>query len=616
MLKIPLRRARALLAFVLLGAMASSCVYYNTFYLARRYYDRGTAGEPYTVDKAQGGQVQEFGRSIEYSKKVLSQYPKSKWVDDAYLLWARALLGQDDPLQTVKMLEAFDGRFPKSSMSDEARFYLGVAYRQARKYRISVRTFDEFLEKAPKHDLAPYAYLERARALVTLKEPVEAAASASQVLDRFPKSKLAVRARIARADALYDALRFQAARLDYQELGRRSETDEDRLRYLLREADCLEAAQQYTEALDLLKDALSHERAPLPPDTTGGKPAMIQATPGYDRHGRLLTRIGSVRLREGKLDEALEAYQRVVRDYPRDPLAAEAQYRTGYAYETLGDDFERARQEYQRVKDQSGQVGFGLQAIDRLRTLDRIAQFRSAGGDSAERQVEAAFLTAEQYLFSVDKPERALEEYKKIAEQQAGKPAAAKALNAQAWVLSRKLNRAAEADTLFWNVVHNFPATEAQLAARDYLEMSGKSVPSELIKLPEPQYAALDTAIMLTQPPDSLPALGQQPSDFANVDSLGMRSPSEPIPMPREARRPYVPADSGPGFAGDTPGHAAPGSTVRAPEPPRTEARRTPATPLAPADSVRRAGVPADSVLRVVPLPVRPVPPDTTGGDE
>ena len=36
---------------------------------------------------------QAYNKSIEYSKKLLAQYPKSKWVDDAYLLWARALLG-------------------------------------------------------------------------------------------------------------------------------------------------------------------------------------------------------------------------------------------------------------------------------------------------------------------------------------------------------------------------------------------------------------------------------------------------------------------------------------------------------------------------------------------
>jgi hypothetical protein len=41
----------------------------------------------------------------------MAQYPKSKWVDDAYLMWAKALLGKDDPIQTVNMLQDFGTRF-------------------------------------------------------------------------------------------------------------------------------------------------------------------------------------------------------------------------------------------------------------------------------------------------------------------------------------------------------------------------------------------------------------------------------------------------------------------------------------------------------------------------
>ena len=52
-------------------------------------------------------------------------------------------------------------------------------------------------------------------------------------------------------------------------------------------------------------------------------------------------------------------------------------------------------------------------------------------------------------------------------------------------MLSRKLDRAREADSLFWIVVHEYPATEAQLAARDYLEGEGIEVPDNLIERPQ-----------------------------------------------------------------------------------------------------------------------------------
>src|SRR5262249_2634170 len=104
----------------------------------------------------------------------------------------------------------------------------------------------------------------------------------------------------------------------------------------------------------------------------------------------------------------------------------------------------------------------------------------------------------------------ALEAYAAIVTDHPGTPAAGKALNAQAWVLQRKLNRSAEADSLWWKVVHEYPATEAQLAARDYLEASGTMVPVALIQGPEERVAAADsdTTIQLTSPPESTLAIG------------------------------------------------------------------------------------------------------------
>ncbi len=536
-------RRSAVVAGLALIIAASSCAYYNTFYLARKNYFLGTAGEPYPLDQNVQNRAQ-FTRSMDFSKKLLSQYPKSKWVDDAYVLWACSLLGQDDPIKTVSMLEDFPVRFPNSPIRPEATFYLGVGYRQSRKYRNAVRALDEFLEHSPKHKLAPYAHFERARSLMSLNEPAEAAQAASRVLEDFPKSKLANRARITRADARFEARDYEQARLDYRYLGQRAATDEERLRFLLREADCLESGQQYEEALALLGDAISYERPPVLSDTTGGRVAQVQQVPGYDRYGRLLIRIGTVHLSAGRLQLALDAYGRVVEDYPRDGLAHEAQFRIGYAYETLGDDFDRARTEYQTARVQGGQVGFGIQAEERLKNLERLAQFRGEGQDSTERQVEAGFLLAEQYLFQLDKPERALEEYQKIARENPGTAAAAKALNAQAWVLSRKYKRNAEADSIFWYVIHNHPATEAQLAARDYLEMTGKEVPAELIKLPEPPIVAQDTMPELTPVPESVPGIGELPQ-ADSLTRLG-RSPAPPGVAPDQA-----PPD--PGFEPDEP---------------------------------------------------------------
>jgi tetratricopeptide (TPR) repeat protein len=537
-------RTRRLILLLALCSLATSCAYYNTFYLARKSYFKGTNGLPYLVDKPPAAAGQDFTKAIDLSKKVLANYPKSKWVDDAYLLWARSLLGREDPRETVNMLQDFAGRFPESKLRTEALFYLGVGYRQSHREGEAEATLGRFLTLEPKSELAPYAWLERARALTSLDRDSAAAYCAGRVLERFPRSKLGPRALAARADALLQSGEYARARTDYQMLGLNARDDEERLGFLLREADCLEAARDYTTVIALLKDALGHERPPVVVElaetatsaagasgSPGTSVAPYQPTPGGDRYGRILMRIGTAHLMAERQQDALDAYQEVVRLYPRSPLSAEAQYRVGYTFETVGDDFERARSEYARVKDEFANSAFATQARSRLTNLDRVMQFHTAGGDTLQKRAEAGFMLAELYLFQLAKPERALEEYQKVATQFTGTPWAAKALTGAAWVLSRRLARAAEADSLLWVVVREYPATESQLAARDYLEQAGITVPDSLIKLPKaPLPPPVDTTRLTPPPAGSMP-LGS----VALVDSLRSSGPGGTGP-----RRPFL----------------------------------------------------------------------------
>jgi len=527
---------------LLLATSASSCAYYNTFYLARKYYDRATNGAPYVPEKPDGTQGANFSKSIEYSKKLIASYPKSKWVDDAYLLWARSLIGKDDPIQTVNMLKDFPTRYPKSSLKDEALFYMGVGARRARKYTDALAALDDFLKAAPKHELAPYALLERAAVLLTLERPGEAATSAGRVLERFPRSKLADRALRMRAEALLAQGEADRARADYRTLGSRAQSDEERFGFLLKEAECLEAARRYDEERALLQAAAGHEQEPEQPQTVGG--AVNPTSASNERWGRLMLRIGAADLLAGRTDRALETFQRVIDLFPHTPLAAEGQYRVAYTYETAKDDFDRARTEYGKVQAQSSTTQYAAQAQLRLASLDRLAQYRKAGADSTAKKAEAGFLTAEQYLFQLDKPDRAIEQYRAIARDLPGTEYAAKAMNAEAWVLRNKYSMKEASDSLLWAVVRNYPKTEAQLNARDYLERYGHNVPSDMIQPPDLPAPALRDTVALTPPPQQVDSIGVRHRS-ASMDSLlrqGMiRAGDAPMQSSTPAPAPVAP---------------------------------------------------------------------------
>lgn len=616
------RVLRSGIVVALAVAALSSCAYYNTFYLARKNYMLATGGLPYAVDKHStvtgsvagitAGSVPQYNKAVDFSKKVLGVHPKSKWVDDAYLLWARSLIGKDDPQQALTLLSDFALRYPDSPLKSDAMFYRGVALRHTRKYLESATVLLEFVETWPKHEMAPYAYLERARALIPLERPAEAAEAATVLLERWPNHLLRDRALVARADARLAARDTERARADYRELGTRAGTDDERFAYLLKEVDCLEAGRDFPGALNLLRGAIAFEIEPVLSDTSGRPSAMptgVGAPRIGERWGRLRMRIGTVHALMGEAPPALEAYEDVIAHYYRQPLGAEAQYRIGYVYETVADDFDRAREEYAKVRQQSPSSAFVAQAASREGQLQRLSQFRAAGGDSTMRQAEAALMRAELYLFQLDKPDRALEEYEKLAVDLKGTPWEAKALAARAWVLRTKFNERQRADSLWWVVVREHPATEAQLAARDYLEAGGIMVPDSLIKLPEAPLVPDSAARLLASPAPVDPrAMGAD-----SLLQLGMRST---LFGGQSSARP--PARPGPPDSLRGPGSRPPDSLATRPGAPAVvtdSLRRVPdpiPSPL-PSDTTSRvpAPPPIDTTRTPPPLPPTPSPKDT-----
>lgn len=334
----------------------------------------------------------------------------------------------------------------------------------------------------------------------------------ARLLERYPKHLLIPRALRQRAEARLQQRDFVGARADFHTIGSSAATDAERFDFFMREVDCLESAHDFDGELGLLKSELSHTPPPAAPQP-GQLPAL-----GADRYGRLTLRVGTAHLLAGRMSDAIQQFEHVLQDYPKTAISAEAQYRIAFAYETSGEDFERALLEYARVKEQFGTTIFAQQAQTRGDDLGRIMQFRrGTGADSLEKKAEAGLLTAERYLFEQDKPERALTEYAQVVAQYPKTAMAGRALNAQAWVMRRKLGRDAAADSLLWRVIRTYPATEAQVDARDYLEAVGAVVPDSLIQRPRPKVPERDTTLT---PIPATPPLRLEPGTITREDSL------------------------------------------------------------------------------------------------
>ena len=83
-----------LLLFVV---FSSSCAYYNTFYNAEQYFEEAEKlrlekdGEMIPISA-----MDKYGKTIEKSKKVIEDFPESKYVNEALLLMGKARYYRSD----------------------------------------------------------------------------------------------------------------------------------------------------------------------------------------------------------------------------------------------------------------------------------------------------------------------------------------------------------------------------------------------------------------------------------------------------------------------------------------------------------------------------------------
>lgn len=135
---------------VLLVASAG-CAYYNTFYLAKKYYREGTKAQEKSLTDAPTPEAAiKFDLVIRQCNKVLTEYSKSKYVDDASYLLGAALYGKGDYDNAIEKLADFQTKFPKSPFAADARFTEGLSRYRRKEYEIADSIFHDVDVRFPK----------------------------------------------------------------------------------------------------------------------------------------------------------------------------------------------------------------------------------------------------------------------------------------------------------------------------------------------------------------------------------------------------------------------------------------------------------------------------------
>jgi TolA-binding protein len=568
--------ARALAAgLILLAVTATGCAYYNTFYLAKRYYGEGQrAQEKSASDSPTPEAATKYDSAVRQCQKMLAEYADSKWADDAAYLLGASLYGKGEYRDALKQLQAFRAKYSNSPFAPEARFMEGLAHYRLKDYPQADSILQEVEAANPKFPrrwaLCYYAGESRAAE----KQYAAAVAwyeRAAAVGERRRDRATALRRM---GDAHIQAQHADSAEIAYGRALSAEDRATQRFELALLRGDAMRQTKRYQDALDFYK-------------------YWLPFGPAEKREGDVLLRIDECLAMLNRPQEALAGYQDLIQRYPHSNVAYEAQFQVGYLYETSLNDLDAAGREYEKLKAEPPS-SFGTQAARRAQNLATLREYRQKlESDTTQARARAAFMLAELSYFRLEDVDSAFGQYALVEMDFPESPYAPKAGYARLWIAAHDHGDTAEAAALTDSVVRRYRGsryvdnalylwkrwsgrTDARTVLLDsLLEHPDTSAVSRFREEPEPPPPADTTHIVLPQPP--IQQLTSQQLQ-AHQDSLEteLRRLLDEGKAPHRVRKYRFPKGQGP-----------PVGTAQAADSAR--ARST----SAPADSTRAAKTPA-----------------------
>lgn len=459
-----------LLVLGVLIFLMPACVYYNTFYNARVYYQQGVKLAKTNPSTAKTN----FEKAIAKSAVVVKNHFRSKWADDALFLVAMSYYHIGEYEKAIKNFEDFLTVFPNSPYRDEANYYQGMTYLAKQDYGLASLIFYDLKENSPR--FAQASAYQIAYSFFLKEDYSTAKDSLFAFIKEYPKAKERKDAVLTLAEICFK-LKQWADAIDWYQIALKELVPliepNEKATINLRRAECF-----------LYKGNLDSAQVLLAQD--------------YSRYPNL---INQANLLSGKLLFAQEK-DSLAREYltriKTGKEQAEAYYLLGWRYEQ-SKEFEKAMAYYDTASRAEPNSAAGINAKKRRSLLNHLYP-SSEVKDSAAAQ----FMLGEIYGLVLNEYEQAYKEYEKTYILFPNSPYAPKALYAQAWLLKNRLKRT-DYDTIYKILIDKYPKTVYANAARKELG------------LPEIKLLPKDTATGERLVKDSL-------AKFTQTETLSVRT--------------------------------------------------------------------------------------------
>jgi len=308
----------------------SSCVYYNIFYNAKKYY-KTAERENRNIPEGQL-RTQNYQKAIDTAAKVPEMYPDSKYVDDALMLMGKCYYKIKQFPKAQRKFEELITNYPQSGLRDEANLYLG-------KSLIENKSFD------------------RARDILTH-------------LAALSENKIIVEeANFALGKLLFDEEKHIQAADIYRKIAESTKDKSARANAYYLAGECLSISENYPSAAEAFKKASEYRKSPLKQryDTrynwalnlrkTGNLAnalevlqAILKNQKFYEYFPETTVEIAEIIYEMGDIQTAVAELNKIIESNPKSYESARALYNIGVIHRDYHNDYDKAQENFSAVR--------------------------------------------------------------------------------------------------------------------------------------------------------------------------------------------------------------------------------------------------------------------------
>ena len=380
----------------------SGCVYFNTFYMAKKKFNEAEKSQRQNAEKQQEQEIGQKGKSgrssgqiperpvprgrgqqpgqpapggkviskanaqerslyddaIKKASKVLIYHPNSKWADDALWLIGKANFNLGDYSAADRKFKELVTNHPNSKFADDAYYYMGLSQIELNNDNLASEMFERIEKEFKKSEYFDEIYFARGRIAVLNENYSEAVELFGRYLEKYSKEDSAAMAAFTMGLCNEELGDYHSAYKNYKSVEKYDPPRKLRFEAAMASGSVMLKTDSTAVGMKILDDLVGDERY-------------------FSETARIRLKIAEGYHLQNEFERSVAEYTTITEQNPKTAESAEAFYRLGLIYQNKLFDIEKAKESFGKVQSEFSASEFRNLALARSAQIAKFETYQT-----------------------------------------------------------------------------------------------------------------------------------------------------------------------------------------------------------------------------------------------